>query len=709
MKLFTSLAASAALAQAQDFPGFGGSIADLLAQLNIENQLSLGDLGADIADANATVDASEFDPITGERYLIAQPPPGPNPETPFTNDCTGDVTNDASRDCNPCLFDPAVCNGSQEACNAVKDDGVTPLGIDEDSNTWIYECNCVNHNDPHFNDGTDADTPGWAGPDCQCSRCHPHDGSDGLTEDSCAAPEDDANPCAAAEAGDDDDDIIPNNLMIDPSFTCKDGTDGDSSKVGTNEFECLCDASYYGDTCDSQQPCGAGEDAQTVPDVDICNGANGVNDQGGDVCNCVCESHPDNVNLDANDARYGTNCEEDICGSGFGQNPPACANGAATVNIAGPTNAVCECTCETNWQGELCDEDFCADHVCMNGGTVNRSVQGECSCNCPAGFSGADCSIADIVPEGDGCWKCDAMTYVQCATEGTFQKCSEDNTNGDNGVCFVEYREQNQQLTQLCTGCKDATSCDNLKRQNFVPGFNAGNTAPYMRMRNQCKPDYRLQVARRRYGNTQSVCRQCFAMCNNGSEAEAQKCFGGLGANTIYTASASDEDKINNAQWIRYYKTIVGGPESGSSSPWNGGIGGSTDKLLRKGVIANNEAIVLGIPLHMTAANAADATIVDSSANHIFRGYKKADLAAIVVDNEVTAAAQAGDTSQSLFWSLADATDYFWQNDLLQEQGTYGNNPADGSVSGFATRGYSNAAAAPCKMDYGNENYCDRS
>ena len=57
------------------------------------------------------------------------------------------------------------------------------------------------------------------------------------------------------------------------------------------------------------------------------------------------------------------------------------------------------------------------------------------------------------------------MTYVQCATEGTFQTCSEDNTNGDNGVCFVEYREQNQKLTQLCTGCKDAK--DWLKRLNM--------------------------------------------------------------------------------------------------------------------------------------------------------------------------------------------------------------------------------------------------
>ena len=90
-------------------------------------------------------------------------------------------------------------------------------------------------------------------------------------------------------------------------------------------------------------------------------------------------------------------------------------------------------------------------------------------------------------------------------------------------------------------------SCDNLKRQNFVPGFEAVNTAPFMRMRNQCKPDYRLQVARRRYGNTQSVCRQCFSMCSNADATSAKTCFGGLGNKLVFTATATN-DEINAAQ-----------------------------------------------------------------------------------------------------------------------------------------------------------------
>ena len=87
-----------------------------------------------------------------------------------------------------------------------------------------------------------------------------------------------------------------------------------------------------------------------------------------------------------------------------------------------------------------------------------------------------------------------------------------------------------------------------MKRQNFVPGFVAGNTAPFMRMRNQCKPDYRLQVSRRRYGNTQSVCRQCFSMCSNENAETAKTCFGGLGNKLVFTSVATDDAKIGAAQ-----------------------------------------------------------------------------------------------------------------------------------------------------------------
>ena len=186
MKLFTSLTAGAAFAQAQDFPGFGGSLADLLAQLNIENQLDLGIGEAGVAGAEANVNSTEgeFDPITGERYLIANT--GPDPNTPFENNCTGDVTNDAKVDCDPCQFDPSVCNGSQAACVSTQmvNGQEIPLGIDtndpndDNDDTWMYNCECDKHEDSDHNDGTDDGT-GWAGPECLCTACGQWDNTHG--------------------------------------------------------------------------------------------------------------------------------------------------------------------------------------------------------------------------------------------------------------------------------------------------------------------------------------------------------------------------------------------------------------------------------------------------------------------------------------------------------------------------------------------------
>ena len=448
MKLFTSLTASAAFVQAQDFPGFGGSLADLLAQLNIENQLDLGIGAAAGNDANVNSTEGEFDPITGERYLIANTEP--NPSTPFTNNCSGTVENTAAEDCNPCIFDPNVCNGSPVSCTATDENGI-PLGIhdngtegDESDDWWIYECDCTTHVEVEHRTDSEDDT--WAGPDCQCTRCTPHDGTPSSDPDSgedsaCTANE---NPCTAVA---NDANI---NDFIDDSTTTVDTICTETPS--TNDYTCTCQANYYGQHCEWTDPC----------DNDFCTGAEGEQTVGpdnalntaDDECTCDCATHPDNVEASTpNNIWGGLQCNESICDRA----PVACVNGSLTNDLeTDPTTAACVCTCGVNWTGADCSSDFCGSHTCQNGGTVDRSVEGQCGCTCPAGFTGASCETPTNAPVGTGCWKCDAMTYVQCATEGSFQTCSDDNTNGDNGVCFVEYREQNQKLTQLCTGCKDA-------------------------------------------------------------------------------------------------------------------------------------------------------------------------------------------------------------------------------------------------------------
>jgi hypothetical protein len=589
-----------------------------------------------------------------------------------------------------------------------------PLGIhdngtpgDTSDDWWKYNCDCDSHNDPaHRTDAGDT----WAGPDCQCTVCSPHDGIDDADAGEISACIG-TNPCtvlANVNGGAD-------NPNIDTELSESGNTQICTETPNTNDFTCPCDDGFYGVECNDTLPCAAADGSNTS----VCNGATGTNLNPGaanESCDCDddCLTQPENADpLTPTNIWGGEYSNKSICEV----TPVACESGKGTLfnDLSGTPNtasAVCTCQCNVNYSGTDCSTDDCASTTCLNGGTVDRSVQGQCTCTCPAGFTGAQCEIPTSTPTGTGCWKCDAMTYVQCATEGTFQTCSEDNTNGDNGVCFVEYREQNQKLTQLCTGCKDAKSCDNLKRQNFVPGFEAGNTAPFMRMRNQCKPDYRLQVARRRYGNTQSVCRTCFSMCSNENASSAQKCFGGLGNSAIFTAVATDSDKIGAAQWIRYYQDIVGGPQT-SSSPWNGGNGGTTDKLLRLGDITNNEAIVPGIPLHLTADNANSQTVVNSPLNHIFRGYTKSDLENLIntqnqgglVDG--ANAATLGQETNPLYWTLADSTDYFWsmEHDLIQMQGVY--DAAAAGADAFDLAGYD--TSKPCELDYGAGNYCDRS
>ena len=452
MKLFTSLTASAAFAQAQDFPGFGGSLADLLAQLNIENQLDLG-IGAQ-AGNDAVVNATdgEFDPITGERYLIANTP---DEDDPFTNDCTGTVTNTASEHCNPCVFDPSVCNGSPVSCSATQDgtpNGI-PLGINDNGTPdtaddfWNYTCDCTTHTNPEHRTDSESDT--WAGPDCQCPRCEPHNLSTGLNSGettACVA----TDPCTAEH---DDGDGIGDGINTGATEVC-------SEVAGTNDYTCACDPLKFGQHCDYDDPCSnnycntATGQRQVGPDTVI--------DTSDDVCVCDCSTHPTNsqVGFPPN-ILGGLQCDKTICE----REPVTCVNGSLENDITtDPTDANCKCSCQTNWSGVDCTVDFCALTTCQNNGVVDRSIEGQCSCTCPAGFTGAQCETATNAPTGEGCWKCDAMTYVQCATEGSFQTCSEDNTNGDNGVCFVEYREQNQKLTQLCTGCKDAK--DSLKFQD---------------------------------------------------------------------------------------------------------------------------------------------------------------------------------------------------------------------------------------------------
>ena len=60
-------------------------------------------------------------------------------------------------------------------------------------------------------------------------------------------------------------------------------------------------------------------------------------------------------------------------------------------DLSGAT-AECKCQCNVNYSQPDISVDNCAK-TNFNGGTLDRSVEGQYTCVCPAGFTGANCEI----------------------------------------------------------------------------------------------------------------------------------------------------------------------------------------------------------------------------------------------------------------------------------------------------------------------------
>merc|ERR1712037_415035 len=100
------------------------------------------------------------------------------------------------------------------------------------------------------------------------------------------------------------------------------------------------------------------------------------------------------------------------------------------------------------------------------------------------------------------CIKCDVMDVSTCVASSTnIEACD----HGD--VCFLEVRRNKPRtgtvLTQLCTGCKSAQACFDLKAQNMV----ASSTTPRTML--QCFPTFHLLNTGHRLGEMASICRTC--------------------------------------------------------------------------------------------------------------------------------------------------------------------------------------------------------
>jgi len=269
-------------------------------------------------------------------------------------------------------------------------------------------------------------------------------------------------------------------------------------------------------------------------------------------------------------------------------------------------------------------------------------------------------------PTGEGCWKCDAMTYSNCATQGYWQECSPDQTAGDNGVCFLELRETNQLMTQLCTGCKSRTACYNLRRQNFV-GSTGSNLS---RFHDQCKPEFRLQRPNRRYGNQQSVCRTCFKMCPNSTDdSTGKKCFGGM---EIGHATDDNAD-LDTADFFKY----------GTQTQMFTGSADSYWTTQATNALRTN--MVLGIPLGLTCPlvdpNTGLATTcsgqVSGAGNMVNWGGDRADA----THGKSQANRGKSHNVMGLYWAIQDQTKTWWEYDHVVIQSLYQDGTADSYVA----------------------------
>jgi len=268
-----------------------------------------------------------------------------------------------------------------------------------------------------------------------------------------------------------------------------------------------------------------------------------------------------------------------------------------------------------------------------------------------------------VTSTAGGCWKCDAMTYGQCAAQGSFELCAgdTDTTTGQAAVCFLELRETNQQLQQLCTGCKDVNACNNLKAQNFVGSAGSKRAG---RFNDQCKNEWFIQTLGQRYGSSQSTCRTCFAMCTDNAN-DSHKCFGGLNSNDanadqfLYpafgssagelrsgTVSLGQAGRLNSAAKTRVQTTHLN-----PSSVAVGNIGIPTGVFAPSVTEINDNLLPNQL---MWGAQEAAGTVTGNGKSNASRG-----------TNHVTSTANDA-TNMYLYWAIQDAPKAWWEMDLVQ-------------------------------------------
>jgi len=242
------------------------------------------------------------------------------------------------------------------------------------------------------------------------------------------------------------------------------------------------------------------------------------------------------------------------------------------------------------------------------------------------------------------CWKCDSMTYSNCASSGRYEECQ----SGDSDCCFIEIREKYQSLQQLCTGCKSENACENLMSQNFAVHSDADSDTNIFA--DQCRPNYFLQRRNFRFGSQQSVCRQCFTTCNSG-RFDGKYCFGSI------TGNVGVETMI---------------PFETSSGEY-------------RGVYRPEDTLALGIPTWLLLDATLDSTAVTEIENFnqhniYFNDQTNGKIYQIAGDNKRT-------LNEMTYWGIQGAKRAWWRSDLKNLQKNYQLNSNTNGQNGCVSNG----------------------
>jgi len=223
----------------------------------------------------------------------------------------------------------------------------------------------------------------------------------------------------------------------------------------------------------------------------------------------------------------------------------------------------------------------------------------------------------------DSCWKCDQMTYSECASLGEYESCE----LGEAGSCFLEIREVYGKLKQLCTGCKSLVACRDIQSENFVDANNLDQH------NDQCRPSYHNQMRHGRNGAQQSVCRTCFQQCKN-TRFGGAFCFGSINANT-------------GKEFMIPFAT------SSANYP---------------GLLNPVDSLALGIPTYAFLDCTTDTAACDKIADFTYPN--------IYFNNNVNGkTAPTGNSIRTLdemtYWGLQGADRTWWNSDLVAIQDVY--------------------------------------